>query len=42
MEMIPFKKENKKARAVILLIILAALILGLGMLVNNGPVVLKW
>lgn len=40
--MIPVKKENKKVRTIILLVILAVLILGVGMLVNNGTVVLKW
>ncbi|TCC91730.1 hypothetical protein EZ428_08200 [Pedobacter frigiditerrae] len=40
--MIPIKKENKKARTIVLLVILAALILGVGMLVNNGTVILKW
>lgn len=40
--MIPIKKENKKVRSIILLVILAVLILGVGMLVNNGTVVLKW
>lgn len=40
--MIPIKKENKKVRTIVLLVILAALILGVAMLVNNGTVVLKW
>lgn len=40
--MIPIEKENKKARTLILLIFLAMLILGVGILVNNGTVVLKW
>lgn len=40
--MIPIKKENKKVRSIILLVILAVLILGVGLLVNNGTVVLKW
>ena len=42
LKMIPIKKENKKARTIVLLVILASLILGIGMLVNNGTVVLKW
>lgn len=40
--MIPINKANKNARTLILLVILAVLILGVGMLVNNGTVVLKW
>ena len=40
--MIPVKKENKKARRVILLVILAVLILGILILIDKGTVSIKW
>lgn len=38
----PIKKENKKARTIILLVILVALILGTLMLIDKGTVSVKW
>ncbi len=40
--MMPIKKENKKARTIILLVILVALILGTLMLIDKGTVSVKW